>query len=140
MGVYTGYMENTANVQYNSNNNNNPVSNPKETYRPSSPKSPDQEALPLPKRKRPRHALVAPSTQSYFNDDDGMKELVPTANEPRDLPLPPYPAYSAATDIPQANPSQIVSTEQHHGQLEQLDYSIYGADVSYEDYGGYDAV
>ena len=141
-GIYTGYMESTANAQYNS---NNPKSNPIETFRPSPPKSPviptrnsDHEPLPLPKRRRPRPALLVQSTQAYLHDDAGIQELFPATNEPSDLPLPPSPAFSAPTAILQANPSQMVSTEQHRGHLEQLDGCMHGADVSYKDYGGYD--
>jgi len=124
------------------NSSNNPK--PKETYRPPPPKSPvvptrPPDRDPLPPPKRPRPAPVAPPTQSYHHEDDDIQEVVPVKSEPRDLPLPPTPVYSAPVPIPQAAPSQMVSTEQHHdGQLQQLDDSMYGADDSYEDYGGYD--
>jgi len=124
------------------NSSNNPK--PKETYRPPPPKSPvvptrPPDRDPLPPPKRPRPAPVAPPTQSYHHEDDDIQEVVPVKSEPRDLPLPPTPVYSAPAPIPQAAPSQMVSTEQHHdGQLQQLDDSMYGADDSYEDYGGYD--
>jgi len=124
------------------NSSNNPK--PKETYRSPPPKSPvvptrPPDRDPLPPPKRPRPAPVAPPTQSYHHEDDDIQEVVPVKSEPRDLPLPPTPVYSAPAPIPQAAPSQMVSTEQHHdGQLQQLDDSMYGADDSYEDYGGYD--
>lgn len=140
-GIYTGYMESTANVQYNS---NNPKSNPTETCRPSPPKSPevlsrisDHEPLPLPKRRRPRPALVVPPTQPHLPDSE-IQEIFPATNKPYDLPLPPTPAYSVHTPILQATHSQMVSTEQHHdGQLNQLDDSMCGADDSYKGYKDY---
>jgi len=121
------------------NNSSNPK--PKEnSYRPPPPKSPpvstrppDREPPAPPKRPRP-----AP-TQSYQHDDD-IQEVVPVKSEPREHPiLPPTPVYSSPAPPPPAAPSQMVAAEQHHdGQLQQLDDSMYGADDSYDDYGGYD--
>merc|ERR1712183_117176 len=94
--------------------------------------------LPLPKRRRPRPALVVPPTQPHLPDND-IQEILPATNKPYDLPLAPITSYSVLTPILQATHSQMVSTEQHHdGQLKQLDDSMCGADDSYKDYGEHD--
>jgi len=108
----------------------------KETpYRPPPVKSPaprpsEREA---PVQKRPRPA----PTQSYSQDDD-IQEVVPVKSEPREHPIIP-PTFSSTAPTPSAAPQQMVAAEQHHdGQLQQLDDSMYGAEDSYDDYGGYD--
>jgi len=119
----------------NNSGNPKPVKDP--PYRPPPTKSPitrppDREP-PVPKRPRP-----AP-VQSYQHDDD-IQEVVPVKSEPREHPIiPPTPVYSSPAPPPPAAPQQMVAAEQHNdGQLQQLDDSMYGADDSYDDYGGYD--
>jgi len=119
----------------NNSGNPKPVKDP--PYRPPPPKSPitrppDREP---PVSKRPRPAPV----QSYQHDDD-IQEVVPVKSEPREHPIiPPTPVYSSPAPPPPAAPQQMVAAEQHNdGQLQQLDDSMYGADDSYDDYGGYD--
>jgi len=116
--------------------NNASSSKPKEApYRPPPPKSPitrppDREP---PSIKRPR---PAPS-QSYQQDDD-IQEVVPVKSEPREHPIIP-PTYSTPAPPTPDTQQQMVASEQHHdGQLQELDDSMYGADDSYDDYGGYD--
>jgi len=116
--------------------NNASSSKPKEApYRPPPPKSPisrppDREP---PAIKRPR---PAPS-QSYQQDDD-IQEVVPVKSEPREHPIIP-PTYSTPVPPTPDTQQQMVASEQHHdGQLQELDDSMYGADDSYDDYGGYD--
>jgi len=108
----------------------------KETpYRPPPLKSPvsrpsEREA---PVQKRPRPV----PTQSYSQDDD-IQEVVPVKSEPREHPIIP-PTFSSPAPTPSTAPQQMVAAEQHHdGQLQQLDDSMYGAEDSYDDYGGYD--
>ena len=116
--------------------NNSSSSKTKEApYRPPPPKSPiirppDREPA-APKRPRPAPA------QPYQQDDD-IQEVVPVKSEPREHPIIP-PTYSSPAPPPPAAQQQMVASEQHHdGQLQELDDSMYGADESYDDYGGYD--
>jgi len=123
------------------NNSNNPKQ--KDTYQqPPPPKSSTvltrpTDRDPIPTINRPRSTPVTPITQSYQHDDDDIQEVVPFKSEPNDHPVPPTPSFSPpAPHPPLVSPA---TDQQHAGQLQQLDDSMYGADDSYEDYGGYDA-
>jgi len=89
---------------------------------------PDHDTIPPLKRPRPIH-VPPTTTTSYHHEEENIQEIIPVKTEPQDHPLPPTPAH-----LPQPAPSM----EQHEGQLQQVDDSMYGADESYEDYGGYD--
>jgi len=129
-------------------NNSAGNSKPKETYRPPPTKSPaaptrppDRDPLPPPKRPRP--------VQTYQQEDDDIQEVVPVKSEPRDHVIPPAPAPAPASAPVYSSPAPVYSSpaplppapvqEEHHGgQLQQIDDSMYAADDSYEDYGGYE--
>jgi len=116
---------------------NNPGSSkPKENTRPlphkSPPRLPDREASVSTNLKRNR---AAPTTQSYQQDDD-IQEVVPVKTEPREQ-VPTPSAYSSPAP-PSAQSQMITAADHQEGQLQHLDDSMYGADESYEDYGGYD--
>jgi len=111
----------------------------KDTYHSAPPKSPvipTRPADPIPPPKRARPVSVTTHVQSYQHNDDDIQEVVPVKSEPREIPLPPSPSFSSPAPLTQPAPSM---EQQHDGQLQQLDDSMYGADDSYEDYGGYDA-
>ena len=116
---------------------NNPGSSkPKEDTRPlphkSPPRLPDREASASAVLKRNR---APPATQSYPQDDD-IQEVVPVKTEPREQ-VPTPSAYSSPAP-PSAQSQMITAADHQEGQLQHLDDSMYVADESYEDYGGYD--